>query len=217
MLEVVTPRTNAALISPAEHLCGGLSLHTRAWWRPSRAGDRCGRRTMPVPGPRAVGPAVAPVARPGRRGVSASRPASAGLGNAAVWRPRPGWTRTNNRRAMSWSSVPASICRFEPSRTVTWTPTRELPRRTLCSACSALCKVCPPAGEWCARWCCSGPHQRTGRAPTSAWRWSTRSRQNDLAAAVRGTSLGSRIHLRSRASPLWSGSMSGTRGSEANG
>jgi hypothetical protein len=30
VLEVVTPRTNAALISPAEHLCGGFSLHTRA-------------------------------------------------------------------------------------------------------------------------------------------------------------------------------------------
>jgi hypothetical protein len=27
LLEVVTPRTNAALISPAEHLCGGLTLH----------------------------------------------------------------------------------------------------------------------------------------------------------------------------------------------
>jgi hypothetical protein len=30
LLEVVTPRTNAALISPAENLCAGLSLHTRA-------------------------------------------------------------------------------------------------------------------------------------------------------------------------------------------
>src|SRR5437870_728323 len=30
LLEVVTPRTNAALISPAEHLCAGLSLHAGA-------------------------------------------------------------------------------------------------------------------------------------------------------------------------------------------
>src|SRR5262249_17088328 len=30
LLEVVTPRTNAALISPAEHLCAGLSVHTGA-------------------------------------------------------------------------------------------------------------------------------------------------------------------------------------------
>jgi len=29
-MEVVTPRTNSALISPAEHLCAGLSLHARA-------------------------------------------------------------------------------------------------------------------------------------------------------------------------------------------
>src|SRR5260370_22532670 len=29
LLEVVTPRTNAALISPAEHLCGSLTLQTR--------------------------------------------------------------------------------------------------------------------------------------------------------------------------------------------
>src|ERR1051325_8598281 len=30
LMEVVTPRTNSALISPAEHLCAGLSLHARA-------------------------------------------------------------------------------------------------------------------------------------------------------------------------------------------
>src|SRR5258708_20888575 len=29
LLEVVTPRTNAALISPAEHLCASLTLQTR--------------------------------------------------------------------------------------------------------------------------------------------------------------------------------------------
>src|SRR5882724_4640804 len=29
LLEVVTPRTNAALISPAENLCGALTLQTR--------------------------------------------------------------------------------------------------------------------------------------------------------------------------------------------
>src|SRR6478736_822084 len=29
LLEVVTSRTNAALISPAEHLCAGFSLNTR--------------------------------------------------------------------------------------------------------------------------------------------------------------------------------------------
>src|SRR5215467_4308867 len=28
LLEVITPRTNAALITPAENLCGSLSLHT---------------------------------------------------------------------------------------------------------------------------------------------------------------------------------------------
>ena len=28
LLEVITPRTNTALITPAEHLCGSLSLHT---------------------------------------------------------------------------------------------------------------------------------------------------------------------------------------------
>src|SRR5436190_20589184 len=30
LMEVVTPRTNSALISPAGHLCAGLSMHTRA-------------------------------------------------------------------------------------------------------------------------------------------------------------------------------------------
>jgi len=30
LLEVVTPRTNTALISPAEHLCASLCLHTGA-------------------------------------------------------------------------------------------------------------------------------------------------------------------------------------------
>src|SRR5258708_30512804 len=30
LLEVVTPRTNAALISPAENLCGALTLQTSA-------------------------------------------------------------------------------------------------------------------------------------------------------------------------------------------
>src|SRR6266849_830247 len=30
LLEVVTPRTNAALISPAENMCGALTLHTGA-------------------------------------------------------------------------------------------------------------------------------------------------------------------------------------------
>ena len=29
LLEVVTPRTNTALISPAEHFCGSLTLQTR--------------------------------------------------------------------------------------------------------------------------------------------------------------------------------------------
>src|SRR5258708_39530631 len=29
LLEVVTPRTSAALISPAEHLCGSLTLQSR--------------------------------------------------------------------------------------------------------------------------------------------------------------------------------------------
>ena len=79
LLEVVTPRTNTALINPAEHLCAGLCLHTGASGNePVALEIVADAECCPVRRPRAVGVPSASVARSAWCGVSAGSSARPG-------------------------------------------------------------------------------------------------------------------------------------------
>ena len=170
LLEVVTPRTNAAALTPAENLL--------AAGRPRRVVlARGGRHGAPalVPRPRRRTPATARHLREQLGGrLPPGRPAPAGHR-----RRRPGATRPAGRPASAsppapWccAARPTCPCAPSPSRTSRPTGPATPPRPTPCWGSSAPWAPCRRAGgPWPSSSC--APPRTAGRGPTCAWPSST--------------------------------------------
>ena len=164
LLEVVTPRTNTALISPAEHLCASLTLQTRG------------------PG---GGPVAFEIVADGERSrflvrtesnlkqrqlqgqVGAAYPQAALRSLELATLPMGDPVQIGPHEQMASYTLglrAATIFRFEHSRTATWTRTRRRPDRPGARSLGALDGPARLAGGRFARWCCSSRRQRTGRA-----------------------------------------------------